>query len=69
VDRVKGVLGRSRIKEDRIVYPSKVPGALLRIAVGILTLPNDLVLKVLFAENLIEHHFHIMAGVPVTMKI
>ena len=32
-------------------------------------LPDDLILELILAENLIEHDFDVVAGVPVTVVI
>ena len=39
--------------------------ALLRVAVRAGPLPDNLVLKIVLAENLVEHHLDVVAGVPV----
>ena len=32
-------------------------------------MPDDFALKIIFAENLVEHHLDVMAGVPVAVVI
>src|SRR5205085_10934491 len=53
------------IEEDRICY---VPIA-TRIAVRRSSFPNELRLKLILAENLVEHLFDVVAGVPVAVVI
>ena len=56
---------RASIKKDCVVDVS----VFVRIVVCARPLPHDFVLKVIFAKNVIEHHFDVMAGVPVTVII
>lgn len=42
---------------------------MLRIVVGRLSLPDDLVDESVLTENLIEHHFDIVAGVPIAVIV
>ena len=42
---------------------------LFRIAMGRLSLPNDLVNKLVLPENLVQHDLDIVAGVPVAVVV
>ena len=49
--------------------PAKVFRALSNIAFRIATFPNDFVDEVILTENLVEHDFDVVAGVPVAVVI
>lgn len=51
------------------MHATEVLAALLCIVVRALALPDDLVLKVIFPEHLIEHDFDVVAGVPVAVVV
>src|SRR5271157_1179753 len=55
----------SRIEQNRIVNCVVA----VRIASGARPLPNYFILEIVLAENLVEHHLHIVAGVPVAVII
>lgn len=53
------------IEEKCIVCSSTSAG----VAMSTCSFPNNLSLKHIFAKNLVEHHFNVVRGVPVTMII
>lgn len=59
------VLFGTAVKEN-VVVDVPVP---LRVVVRAGSFPNDLVLEVVLAENLVEHDFDVVAGVPVAVVI
>lgn len=68
VARVRGIerpLLPLRVEKDYVVVGAEAPG----VVVGVGTLPDDLVLKIVRAEDPIESHFDVVAGVPIAMEI
>lgn len=57
------------IEEKYVVQPPVVLASLKGIRVGRTAFPDDFVLKILVAENLIEHHLDVVARVPVTVIV
>lgn len=57
------------IEQEHVVDSSEMFTALTSIGVRCAALPDDLVLELILAKNLIMHHFDVMAGVPVAVII
>ena len=43
--------------------------ALFSVAVRVRSFPDDLVLKLVLAKNLVEHDFDVVAGVPIAVIV
>src|SRR5260370_33946851 len=69
IDLVPRLPAAIRIEEDGVVQSPEVFRALLGIAVAALALPDDLILKIILTENLIEHHFDIVCRVPIAVIV
>ena len=63
------VIGSARIKKQHIVNSPEVLTSLSSVAVRCTAFPYNFVLKIVLPENLVEHYLHVMAGVPVAVKI
>ncbi len=68
--RIENVIIRFRVKENAVCVWTPKFASLTEIALYCArTLPDDFVSKEVLAENLVEHDFDIMAGVPVAVII
>src|SRR5437773_5149006 len=66
VNLVPSVIVILCIKEDRVANDAVTAS---NVSVSVRSLPHDLILKLVLAENLVEHNFDVMAGVPVAVII
>ena len=68
--RIENVIIRFRVKENAVCVWTPKFASLTEIALyraG--TLPDDFVSKQVLAENLVEHDFDVVAGMPVAMVV
>src|SRR6266550_9302552 len=63
------VLAPTRIKKQYVMQSPEMLTALLGIVVRGLTLPNNFIDEVVLPKDHIQHHLHIMRGMPVAMVV
>lgn len=63
------IVARTGVEKKRVVHPAEVFRALFCVVVRRLAFPDDFVDEVILAENLIEHDFDVVAGMPVAVVI
>ena len=57
------------IEEDLVVDTPVMLCPLPRVALCVAALPDDLVDEIVLAKNLVQHHLHVMRGVPVAVVV
>src|SRR6266481_1516036 len=68
--RIENVIIRFRVKENAVCVWTPKFASLTEIALYCAgTLPDDFVSKEVLAENLVEHDFDIMTGVPIAVVV
>ena len=63
------IFAPATIEHECVMQPAVVFAALLGIVMRSLPLPNYFVYEIIFAENLVEHDFDVVAGVPIAVVI
>src|SRR5437773_3977230 len=66
VDGVPRERLRAHVVEDAVGDAAEAPTS---ISVSMSALPDDLVLELIFPEQLVEHHLHVVVGMPVAVVV
>ena len=63
---IPSVIVAFRVEEDGVVND---PETTVDVAVSVGSFPNHFVLKLILAENLVEHEFDVVAGMPIAVIV